>query len=260
MRIASIAAALFVLLALTAAAAPARVQDSRAKIIKAAKTDLAAALVDEQHALAEYQAGDENKARNDIARSHSALQYLARAVNLLLPDPWEAHAYMRVHGTEEPWHHLADQVHEVFLDDHAILDGRGSFLPNVKRAIAEKKEMLAFVDGASRDRCTVATNLEQLSVNGVPQGPSTLGVAVSCSEPMEEVDLDLKGITWTDEGASPGTVRIVDGGDVLEVDLGGAKYMSVTAEGNPDFAPGDKVEGDIIPIHGDSAAPIDETM
>jgi hypothetical protein len=87
-----------------------------------------------------------------------------------------------------------------------------------------------------------------------------LRFAVSCSKPMKEVDLGLDGEKWSHVETSPGKAKIGDGGDVLEIDLSNVKYVSGTAEGNPDFASGDKIEGEIIPIAGDSAPPIDETM
>jgi hypothetical protein len=146
------------------------------------------------------------------------------------------------------------------LLDVGALNG-SPFQKHLELALADKREVLASVVQAYDDNCTELLDLRgPIEVNGVAQGHSLLRFAVSCKEPIKEVDLGLDGEKWTQVETSSGTAKVGAGGDMLEIDLNDVKYVSGTAEGKPDFQSGDKVEGEIVPVAGDSAPPVDETM
>jgi hypothetical protein len=251
--------AVVVALALAGAAAG-RVQDERTDAVKVMKVDLAAAITYEEQALESEKNGDEHASHEQLIKGYGALLDAHKALSVLEPDAWEARQYRKLHHVDDPWHRLQDEFQTAIWDDHGALEFRAVDV-NIGLALAEKKKMLAFINGASADQCTEVLALRgAMTVNGVAQGHSELRFALSCSEPMKEVDLGLDGEKWSDVEASPGAVKIRVNGEVLEIDLGNVKYVSGTAEATPDFTSGDKIEGEIVPIAGDSAPPVDETM
>lgn len=226
------------------------------------QVDLVAAIAYEQQALASYEAGHEQAAHQQLIESARALSAMSGAFGVLVPEPWAEGEFVRLLHAENPWHRLEREWSDVRYQESGLLARTSTgaiFVANLKRQIAAKQRMLAFVEAASKDHCTEAINLRgPITVNGVPQGHSELTVAVSCSEPIKEIVLGLDGVTFSKAESSQGTVKV--SGDALEVDLNNVTYVSVTAEGNPDFASGDKLDGEIVPIAGDSAPPMDETM
>jgi hypothetical protein len=236
------------------------VRDERSDALKVTKVDLAAALLYEKQALALDKQGNEHAAHEELIHGYGAVWDALKALRLFEPDAWEARQYRKLHHTDDPWHVVDTELRDAINDDHGALEYR-AFAGNVVLAYAHKLKAFAAVDAAFADPCTEVTNLRgPITVNGVPQGASQLTVIISCQEPMKEIDLDLHGQAWTDVQVSKGVARVLEGGEVLAIDLSGVTYVSVTAEGKPDFVDGDKIEGDIIPIHGDSHPPIDEVM
>lgn len=261
MRIA-ILAALLSLVVVGSAPAQNRGEPSDVSAMKVVKVDVQAALTYESMALASAKKGNSAKAHQQLVNARGALSDMGDALKELVPDQWWAYEYLKANHKDDPWTQVDREWYTASSADYDAEIRVGSQLVDtLEKANAAKEAMLAVVTQAIHDRCLELVNLRgPIEVNGVPQGRSQLTVSVSCDDPIDELDLGILNAVWTQADAGSASTAMADGGKVLEVDAHGAKSVSVTAEANPDAAPGQQLEGDIVPIAGDSAPPIDETM
>lgn len=230
--------------------------------MKVAKVDLEAALSYEKMALASARKRNSAKAHHQLVNARGALNDMRDAVEELAPPEWWDHEYAVLHHKEEPWLKFGRNLGELEkLDLEARGEVGGDLVELLEAANERKREMLDFVTEAIKSRCVELVNLRgPITVNGVPQGHSELTVSISCHEGIDELDLSIHNLIWTEADAGADKAKVLEGGKVLEVDAHGAESVTVTAEANPDPASGQTLAGDIIPIAGDSAPPIDETM
>jgi hypothetical protein len=254
--------ALVVVLALVAGAAARGDEPSDLKAMRVLKTDLDAALYYETQALASAKSRDSAKAHEQLVNARGALNDMEDAVRELTPSTFYASQFLLLNHTPEPWLRLEDQYANVLAyDADARFQVGSTLVTTLEKANALKHEMLDFVTAAIHSRCLELINLRgPIEVNGVPQGHSQLTVSVTCDDPIEQLDLAIENVRWTSVDAGKNATKTADGGKVLEVDAHGAKTVTVSAQTTPDAAAGDRIEGDIVEIKGDSGPPIDETM
>jgi hypothetical protein len=257
-----ILAALFSLM--VAAGAPAQIREEPSDVsdMKVVKVDVQAALTYENMALASAKKGNSAKAREQLVNARGALNDMEDAMKELVPDEWWAWEYLKVNHKDDPWTKVSGKWFAATRDDFdAEYEVGSKLVKTLEEANAAKEAMLAIVTQEIHDRCLQLINLRgPIEVNGVPQGHSQLTVTLSCDDPIDVVDLGIQNVVWAQVDAGSATTTTADGGKVLEVDAHGAKSVTVTAETNPDAASGEKIEGDVVDIAGDSGPPIDEVM
>ncbi len=90
-----------------------------------------------------------------------------------------------------------------------------------------------------------------ITVNGVPQGPSTLTIDTSCTKPVDSVYVDIpQAVIEQFSAGGTATATVEDGGELLKVGMHGAKSGEVSIQTSPDLVPGEALNEEVVPIHG----------
>jgi hypothetical protein len=230
--------------------------------MKVARTNLETALNYEHRALIAAKDGEHERAHHDLSESRNALADARGAIGELMPPPAEAAAFDQANHRTEPWTHYDEDIVGIINIDKRAHERKGAELvAEIQKSIGEKKALLRDLTSAIHNACAELVNLQgPFKVNGVPQGTSQLTVSISCEDEIDLVDLWSAGSAWTNAQAGPDAVSTSAGGHMLQVNASGATTVTVTAEGNPEFPPMEVLWGDIVPIAGDSAPPVDEIM
>jgi hypothetical protein len=112
--------------------------------------------------------------------------------------------------------------------------------PEVRQKLltaAEKKNDLIdlVTSELEHSMCSEVIDLRgPITVNGVPQGPSTLTIDTSCTKPVDSVYVDIpQAVIEQFSAGGTATATVEDGGELLKVGVHGAKSGEVGVQTSP---------------------------
>ena len=248
------------LLALTVTAvAPARSNDDERHLaLVTLQTNLTQAHKAEKYAYIYNKSGSVDVAIKELRASETIIADSKQVGSYLTTYKW----LDGIHGN--PWDDVSSQLSFILADDRrAASPGTSVALRRqlLLSAAEKKNDLLDLVTNElKKPPCEEVIDVRgPITVNGVPQGHSTVTVDVACNKPEKSIYVDIPAavITGADAGGT-GTEKIEKGGKVVEVDLNGTKSGEVTIQSDPDPAAGEKI--DVVVIVGDSADYFQEVM
>jgi hypothetical protein len=203
-------------------------------------------------------AGNKAQAAKELENAEKLLDGALPAADALTP-PLDLTHYV----PDNSWERLGRNMRDIIYWDKRALEKGANFHYDIVLAAIKKHAVYTLVNNEiTHPVCLEAINLEgPITVNGVPQGSSQLSVDVSCTSPEQKVIIDLPKNTVV-QMAPDGNAKaaILKAGNIVEVDLNGAKSGGVTMQTSPDAAAPNPVDSDIVPIAGDSVEYFDEIM
>jgi hypothetical protein len=259
MRVAAVA--MLLAFAVLFVAAPAGSGDDEARIVALhnIKNDLGAAHKAEILAYLAFKRGrvpegiaDLKVAEKSVQEAEPAIYYVnaPRSFDEIFP--------------RDPWKNVALNWELVGIDDQKAMGPNLTLALRDRHlgdAIEKKNDLIELVTNElEHPPCEQLTDLRgPITVNGQAQGRATLTVEVSCTRPVEEVDLVLPGLTVDEMQPDQGDKAQLKGKIIKLLGDGTSKQVGVVVQTTPDPAGGDKVE-DVVEIKGDSYDYFVETM
>jgi hypothetical protein len=225
---------------------------SEQQALKILKTDLGDALKLERDALQLSNAGEDADARSELENARGLIVAAEPAAEWMSAPP-----VLALRGRDDPWESFEDDIYDIDNLDKLASHEKGSRLRSALEA-ANLKKLAAYAlvsnELAHPDCAEIINRQGPLVVDNVPQGPTTVTVDFACKQRIDEFFIALPTISAMQALASPPaqSATIEDGGELIKVDVDGAKSGGVTFETTPDAAAGDKVDGEVVPIAGDS--------
>jgi hypothetical protein len=238
-----------------AAAAPARVGDDfeRAAALHNVDGNVGDAIKLERNAIYLVDHGNEAGARSEIKNSLELLdKALPATVVLNTPGPLR-----QIGAPDSSWDRLTENTKSaIHWDKEALQQGGGALAVDLGIALKKKEAVYSLVHAEIKSpMCTLQTNLESISVNGVVQS-SQLDVGVNCTRPEAQVLIVMPGTSIAKAIPSPPTITdVMSAVSAMKLALKGQRSADVTIQTSQPMTGTQKIEVEIIPIAGDSHPP-----
>lgn len=245
----------FVLVLTGAAAAPARVSDDfeRAAALHNVDGNVGDAIKLERNAIYLVDHGNEAGARSEIKNSLELLdKALPATVVLNTPGPLR-----QIGAPDSSWDRLTENTKSaIHWDKEALQQGGGALAVDLGIALKKKEAVYSLVHAEIKSpMCTLQTNLESISVNGVEQS-SQLDVGVNCTRPEARVLIVMPGTSIAKAIPSPPTITdVLSAASAMTLLLKGQRAAGVTIQTSQPMTGTQKIDVEIIPIAGDSHGP-----
>jgi hypothetical protein len=239
-------------------AAGSRRDDPRTEDLKVAKVDLRAALTYESFALKAAEAGDHATVKKELTAAEKALTSMGSIPYRLTPPLDFDNAQI---GRPDPWPFFSHRFEVAQAQDREAMRLPTKAVEYIKEALRLKNQMYDMVAFDLDHPCGELVNVEgPVEVNGAPQGPTKVTVGFSCKMKLDDVEIEIPNVTWSNVDAGSDPVTLNAGGKIADVKAGGATSVSITGTTNPDPATGDSVDSLVVPIAGDSVDYFIDTM
>jgi hypothetical protein len=255
----ALAAAILIGLALVAATPAGGDEDVRGVALENAKNDLTTAKKAEYLAYHAFKAGRVAEGIRDIKASEASVAEANGPVHYLEVPPAFGEIFPK-----DPWKNIVENWDNIRFFDEKAMGPNVAIAKRVQYLLAASEKKNDLIDLVTAELahppCVQVTDVRgPIVVNGVPQGKATLSVEVSCTKPVDEVDLVLPGLTIDQMQADNGDKAMLQGAILKVIGDGTSKQVGVTIQTSPDPAKGDQID-EVIEIKGDSYDAFDETM